>query len=786
MQSSVMKKWVNVKGVLMLACVALVVSLVIFNDQISMWIIAILLGLSLLAVLGVICKNLYDIIARRGTHLYARDFPLKFLATVMGFFFIMGTMLYMYVFYSIGNDPALTEELGHRVEFTNAEYLFRSLISAINLFLFDVDSNILDRLDGHGVLKGWLLVLAVLSSSCTVGMLVGLIYYRISAYFRLHSIKISSSKNHLYLFFGDNTPTSLLVSDIVKNDSNAVVIVIDEANIQDDDCGALNSMRALVTHKRKIFSDAREIGFHVALAGQQLADIDKKIVEREDFDAFSYLGLSRVKRLIEKLKDTANSQLHIFFMDEDEDRNIRNIMVLAQDITMAEVAKASVPKESDKKKAKSLEHTIYCHARYNGPNKVIQDVAVNKKLEVRLVDSSHIAVELLKKDPECHPVKVVKLSDTNPGTVDGELNTLIVGFGEVGRDAFRFLYEFGAFVGSESTDTEAFKSQFECRIVDADIDSMKGSFKEAMPSVFGNTTGSTDMISFHAVDYDSDGFYEDVLDEEYVRKLNYAVISIGDNDAAIALAARIFNRARRLGNDLSRLRIFVRCTSDDKVEKMQKIADHYNYGYGNGKNNIPVIRIFGQPEKNYTFDLVVNNSLLASAKEYFEQYQLLSGEPDGWYTRRKKLTSGEVPELDKLSNLRRKEGQDVANALHSATKLHILKSVMPENTDWSDFYNRHFYGKGEKKLYEEKIILRLAMLEHIRWNAAHELLGYRFYEGGTCCDEQSKSHNCLCSWQKLDEQSLLSGNDYKKCDFTVVWTSIKQWLGNSNNEKKQI
>ncbi|MDE6265437.1 MAG: hypothetical protein K2M11_09895 [Paramuribaculum sp.] len=769
-----MKKWVNVKSGLMLLGIALLVSLVILNDKISMWILAIMLGLSMLVLLGIIGKNIYDIAARRGTHLYAKDFPLKFLATLMGFFLIMGTMLYMYVFYSIGNE--------YSVEFTNAEYLFRSLISAINLFLFDVDSNILDRLDGHGVLKGWILVLAVLSSSCTVGMLVGLVYYRIRAYLRLHSIKINDSKNHLYLFFGNNTPTSLLVKDIIKRDEKAVVIVIDEANIKDEDCGALDSVRALVTHKRKIFSDARETGFHVALAGQQLADIDEKIVNGQDFDAFSYLGLSKIKSLIKKLVATKASQLHIFFMDEDEDKNIRNIMALAQDVTMAEVAEKSTRKEADEE----MKHTIYCHARYNGPNKVIQDVAVNKKLEVRLVDSSHIAVELLKKDPECHPVKVVKLSETNPATVESPLNTLIVGFGEVGRYAFRFLYEFGSFVGSNSTDTEAFKSPFECRIADIGINGMKGIFKEAMPSIFGRTSYSTDKISFHSVDYNSDEFYADVLDEQYIRNLNYVVISIGDNDAAIALAARIFNRARRLGNDLSRLRIFVRCTSDDKAEKMQKIADHYNYGYGEGKNNIPVIRIFGQPKQTYTFDLVVNNSLIKLAKEYFNNYrELLPENNDDWETRRKKCTSGEVADIDKLSSLRRKEGQDVANALHGATKLYILKSVMQENTDWSAFYNRCFIEKDKGDFKEEKqIILRLAMLEHLRWNSAHELLGYRFNDAATCCDERTKLHNCLCSWQQLDVQHKLTGTDYKKYDFIVVKTSIAQWLGYFTNEQK--
>lgn len=706
---------------------------------------------------------------------------------------VLGTLLYLYVFYTIAHDPSVAASLGHPVEISNAEYLFRSLICSLDLFMLDVDSNILDRLDGHAALKGWLAIQAVLSFACTVAMLVGLVYSRLHAYYRLHyATEISGSRSHLYLFFGNNKPSELLIKDIVKNDPKAVAIIIDEANVAEDDNDEWKGIVGLIAHKQKVFKVAQRIGAHVAIASQQLADIDGDIAGREDFDAFGYLGLSRIKKLILNLTQTPGSQLHIFFMGDDEELNIRNIIALAKDVTMISVANN-----------KELKHRIYCHARYNGPNRVIQDVALKKHLDIKIVDSSHIAVELLKLDPACHPVNVVGISDTCLATVDTPLNALIIGFGEVGRDAFRFLYEFGAFVSTADVNT---RSPFECKIVDKNLDDISGIFKASMPGIFKDKPRNT-SVEFHKIDYNSEEFYSKLISQyRFLETVNYIVISIGNNDEAIALAARLFNHIRRVREDVGNLRIFVRCTDDDKAEGIRKIADHYNYGYGQGENNTPVIRIFGQPEKTYTYDLVVSDRLLEEAREFHEKYRRLSGEGGSWDERHSQLTHTGTPDIEKLRKLRRQESQDRANALHAGTKMILLRKVMEtiarENgtsVDWYSFYLDYFNADGTANVSgsrakitypglserENELILHLAMLEHLRWNAAHELMGYTFNEGGTSCDERTMRHNCLCPWHQLDTQSSLQKSwpcDYKKYDFCVVDTTIALNIKNLLNK----
>lgn len=652
--------------------------------------------------------------------------------------------------------------------------------------MLDVDSNILDRLDSKGALKGWMAFLSVLSFSCTVAMLIGLVYSRLHAYYKLHyDTKITDAKNHLYLFFGHNEPSELLIKDIIVNDPKAVAIIIDEANVKDDDTDEWEGIVGLIAHNRKVFRASEKIGAQVAIAAQVLDDIDDDIASRDDFDAFGYLGLSRIKKIIQSLSKTASPQLHIFFMADDEELNIRNIIALAKDNTIKDVAAN-----------KSLYHRIYCHARYNGPNRVIQDVALKKHLSIKIVDSSHMAVELLKLDSDCHPVNVVKTCQDCLATVETPLSALIIGFGEVGRDAFRFLYEFGAFVNSSNTNA---RSHFECVIVDKKLSDIKGAFMASMPGIFKTDSGElkNDSIHFENVDYSSSEFYSSVLyKKKFLETINYIVISIGNNDEAIALAAKIFSQVRRVREDVSNLRIFVRVTDNDKVEGIQKIADHYNFGYGKGIENTPVIRIFGQPDKTYTYDLVVSDRLIEEGKEFHEKYRVLSGEGKSWDDRHKQLTETGTPNIEKLRKLRRQESQDRANALHAGTKMILLKKAMSQlyeqdlqSSDWHLFYLNYFNADGttdangkrsaitypQLSAKENEIILHLAMLEHLRWNAAHELMGYVFYEGGTECDERTMKHNCLCPWDKLDEQSDMITDwdcDYKKYDFCVVDTTI--------------
>ena len=136
-----------------------------------------------------------------------------------------------------------------------------------------------------------------------------------------------------------------------------------------------------------------------------------------------------------------------------------------------------------------------------------------------------------------------------------------------------------------------------------------------------------------------------------------------------------------------------------------------------------------------------------------------------------------------MSKLRRKESQDRSNALHFHTKLKILaKAIGSDNV--MTFIDKvlgkrtgrqstiKYPGLSEK---ENRLMLNLAMCEHLRWNAAHEMLGYVNNNKGHECNEVKKMHNCLKPWEQLDKESDAVSyiDDYKVFDFGVVETTLK-------------
>lgn len=99
--------------------------------------------------------------------------------------------------------------------------------------------------------------------------------------------------------------------------------------------------------------------------------------------------------------------------------------------------------------------------------------------------------------------------------------------------------------------------------------------------------------------------------------------------------------------------------------------------------------------------------------------------------------------------------------------------------------------QGSQFSPEEVLLFRnLARLEHMRWNASHEMMGYQGYAQGdpTCrlvankgdqrhaCNERYKLHNCLVDWQDLDAEMNNECNrwhsDYKRFDYVVVATAF--------------
>lgn len=767
--------------------VVILIAGVLFIDNIYIaWLIIGLLGLD-----GFYLSIKHWCLWRKGTKnkISLQEHFLTFLASFMFLCLITGTGLFMMALVKEGETPVPEGE--QPFKFVNAEYLLRSLTCSLQLFAGSIDSNVVDGIKDHQYLKGAISLQAVISFCCTIAVLLSLAFARVMAYFRLHHrTKIDSDHNHLYVFFGLNDPSRLLAKSIKEKEGDrAVIVFVENKSLNDDNQGGLENLIGLFTHRRQTFIDADELDARVTFTELQLCDIDREIAQ-EGADILGEINLITLRELILQEKGITDAQMHVFFLSENEDENIRALTVLANDITIKQVRKTK-PEDN------GVKQRFYCHARQNGLNRIIEDVAFKKGIEIRIIDSSHMAVELLKSDEINHPVHFVDLDEENPTTAKSPFNSLVIGFDEVGRDTLKFLYEFGAFVDSKASPIQEQRSPFHCVVIDKRMKELEGTFMNFKQAVVQqvNADGSP-LVELKTCDCKGRDFFENILHPDFCRSVNYIVIAVGDDELGMTLAIRILNHIRRERANLSRMRIYVRSYRADKENYMQKIATYYNEGYSHGLReeesswgNDAVIKLFGQSKNIYSYEMVVNEELIQKGRQYQAGYALLKGDKS-WDERRASLQK--TGSLDSIRKLRRQESQDLGNALHADTKIYLLKNALGKDYNWSDFLRRYFNdenlpqceGSYDKINYpfltplENKIILNLARLEHIRWVASHEMLGYtKAHKGLHSCDERIRQHNCLCPWQELDDESRATlksewPSDYKSYDFGVVDNTI--------------
>jgi hypothetical protein len=129
------------------------------------------------------------------------------------------------------------------------------------------------------------------------------------------------------------------------------------------------------------------------------------------------------------------------------------------------------------------------------------------------------------------------------------------------------------------------------------------------------------------------------------------------------------------------------------------------------------------------------------------------------------------PKYENLRKLRRQTEQDMSNAWHKLTKKELMEESMNQNSSFSDLNQKILQLKEPETGVEychkyddlgehlSSLILNLAITEHLRWNASHEMLGYK---RGDTTDEKRQLHNCLVDWNDLKEVSERACNEAKE------------------------
>ena len=397
---------------------------------------------------------------------------------------------------------------------------------------------------------------------------------------------------------------------------------------------------------------------------------------------------------------------------------------------------------------------IYCHAKKEGLVNRYAGIT-DKEGRITFVDSAYLAVEYLKKHKtgKLMPVNFVEIAeDSNHGRlgyVTSSFNCAIIGFGETGMEAMKFLYEFGAFPDENSD-----KAPFRCHIFDNRIDQSVNRLKLDIEGL-RSSAAKEDEFVLHRTETDSFAFYTEML--ELIKSLNYIVICQGEDSQNLETALRIAELAEMQGrNNDSKLCIAVKQTVISALNR--DTIENANRTFGN------CIHTFGLLDDIWRMHIISNEQINKDARRFFESYSELSKEIhttknwpiESWESRESRI-KGDI--YSDCCEAKRKIMQDYSNCLHINTKRILCKgsAVNPDMILAVNDNDVHCHGELKE------VLERLAVCEHLRWEASHMMLGYKPTDGKT--NDLMKLHRCLKPYKELDETT-------KHFDWLVVKNSL--------------
>lgn len=286
--------------------------------------------------------------------------------------------------------------------------------------------------------------------------------------------------------------------------------------------------------------------------------------------------------------------------------------------------------------------------------------------------------------PELMPFNFVKKAvgaDGEPlGYVTDGLHALVIGFGNTGQEAVRFLYEFGSFVGKDLQ-----RAPMSVKVYDPSLEAQLGAFLESAPQLKGDKA-----FTWCAESAGSVAFW----DEFAQARFNYIIVAMDDGPKNLQMAISLLQAAARSGRDLSSMLILVRYWQESA--KIREIIKSYNEAFG-----ASVLHCFGNTQDIWSSD-VISGRRLKNVAQLFDENRRLMGIDETWDERKERLSKPGKDQLRNQLQLRREQAMDVARAAYLPT----------------------FYAFAPKRQPDADQMQYLAALEHLHWMHALAVMGY--------------------------------------------------------------
>jgi hypothetical protein len=616
---------------------------------------------------------------------------------------------------------------------------FRSLLSSIGMFALQSDLQyfVYDGVKESSLFLGIFAIIHFLAALVSAIFIINFEGLKIVSWLKLRNAK----GQDLYVFWGMNQNSITLAEDKtfkekVLADGGMLIFVgtlqdAAQGNQQFSFSTLINGQRLRKDRIRRIEENKDAI---ITYCADELSVEENS---KRPHNIFKSAALKSLAGIITKSKD---KHIRIFFLSDDEKKNVELTSLLLKAI------------EKEDEALSNCQHlNIYCLARRNKENSVLEKLAYVKSDEtlpnVYLIDSANLAIQVLKKNVNYQPVSFVDIN-TDKAIAVTPFEALVIGFDSTGRDAVRFLYEFGALPDSNGN-----KSSFKCYAIDKQMEELIGTFYNNVPTV-----KNSNELELLQMDVQSEQFWKWI--DERILCLNYIVIALGDDKLGMQLAIDLLEKAYKINMEMKYFKLFLRSYSKENEGILEDIIRFYNEKVGNK------LVLFGTNSELYTYTNVIDEEALEHAKMFYTKY--VSNDKQEkcsptWNQRHEinvKIDNGngvchyvkkniEEITLDDINGVIRKENQDIANYHHMDTKLRLVGLSRSSTNEDFDKLN-----DTQKK--------NLAICEHLRWNASHEMLGYVY---GDETSDMKKTHKYLKPWEDLP--------DYIQYYDELVWTTTR-------------
>lgn len=176
---------------------------------------------------------------------------IKYSLTLPKRFFIPQLAYFMLLFWSIGWGLYIYALWTNYESNSNvAELLGYSAMASLDLFLMDINGNILDAIGNTmkdvnvSLLKGCITIIAICAAFCSAFLVVKLFLFRLLSLYHTSHIRIKpTERNHLYIFWDINEKSLQLANSIKENDKNrSLIVFIDYSHEGEEDNDATSTI----------------------------------------------------------------------------------------------------------------------------------------------------------------------------------------------------------------------------------------------------------------------------------------------------------------------------------------------------------------------------------------------------------------------------------------------------------------------------------------------------------------------------------------------------------------